>query len=349
MRMINISLLILFSFDVFSQQTYSNDFMTAGISARAASMGNAAVAGTFDVTAAYWNPAGLVFLPGKYELGLMHSEFFGGLSRFDYFAGAVRSGDSTAMGFTVIRSGVDDIQNTLDLFDANGNIDFDRIKKFSVADYAFLVTYSKLTRIKGFSVGANVKIIRRTIGDFASAWGFGFDLAALYRKGPWNIGAMLKDAATTFNTWSFNADALKITVLDSTYNTISNNATELTMPSLILGVSRIFTLSPKFNLNTEINAGITFDGARHTIIASDLVCADPVAGVELDYKHFLFVRIGLNNLQYVKDTGDKLDLSMQPDFGLGIRLKKMTLDYAISRNSAMAEYTNVFSLKFSAF
>jgi hypothetical protein len=44
---------------------YSNDFMYIGVGAHNFGMGNAVVASTSDVTAGYWNPAGLVRIPTK--------------------------------------------------------------------------------------------------------------------------------------------------------------------------------------------------------------------------------------------------------------------------------------------
>ena len=40
---------------------YSNDFMYIGVGAHNFGVGNAVVANVSDVTAGYWNPAGLIF------------------------------------------------------------------------------------------------------------------------------------------------------------------------------------------------------------------------------------------------------------------------------------------------
>ena len=40
-------------------QKYSNEFLSIGVGARAQGMGNAFIASVDDVTAGYWNPAGL--------------------------------------------------------------------------------------------------------------------------------------------------------------------------------------------------------------------------------------------------------------------------------------------------
>ena len=46
-----------------------------------------------------------------------------------------------------IRFGVDDIPNTLNLVDADGNVNYDRITYFSVADYALLLSLAKKSKL----------------------------------------------------------------------------------------------------------------------------------------------------------------------------------------------------------
>ncbi len=79
------AVLTLVSSAAFSQfYKYSNEFLSIGIGARALSMSGAQVASVSDVTAGYWNPAGLALIDKKLEIGLMHSEYFAGIAKFDY-------------------------------------------------------------------------------------------------------------------------------------------------------------------------------------------------------------------------------------------------------------------------
>ena len=73
----------------------------------------------------------------------------------------------------MLRFGIDDIMNTTNLIDNEGNIDYNNIELFSAADYAFLFSYAKKDVFDGFDVGGNAKIIYRKIGDFANSLGFG--------------------------------------------------------------------------------------------------------------------------------------------------------------------------------
>ena len=116
---------------------YSNEFLAIGVGARALGMANVGVAMSNDATAAYWNPAGLCGLPHKREVALMHNELFAGGAQYDYAGFATRLDSVSHLALSVVRFGTDNIANTLNLFDANGAIDYGRIQFFSVADYAF--------------------------------------------------------------------------------------------------------------------------------------------------------------------------------------------------------------------
>ena len=98
----------------------------------------------------------------------------------------------------MVRFGVDDIPNTTQLIDQNGQVNYDRITTFSAADYGFLVSYAKEIGEKGLSVGGNAKVIYRQVGDMARAWGFGVDVGAQYQFGKWQVGAVGRDITSTF-------------------------------------------------------------------------------------------------------------------------------------------------------
>ena len=57
-----ICLLIFYTIQAQVTRKYSNDFMSIGVGARGLAMSNAQVAGVSDITAGYYNPAGLVYV-----------------------------------------------------------------------------------------------------------------------------------------------------------------------------------------------------------------------------------------------------------------------------------------------
>ncbi|MDQ4139549.1 MAG: hypothetical protein M3142_03400, partial [Bacteroidota bacterium] len=205
---------ILFPFALSAQISapkYSNEFLNLGIGGRALGMGNVQVSITDDATAGYWNPAGLLQVKNKYNVSLMHAELFAGIVKNDFAAFALPLDTSSTLGFSIIRSGVDDIADTRRLKNHEyGYYQYDSIRFFSVADYAFLISYARKSNlVKGLSLGANAKIIYRNVGAFANAWGFGLDAGAQLQRQNWRFGLMARDITTTFNAWSHNPDEIK--------------------------------------------------------------------------------------------------------------------------------------------
>ena len=328
---------------------YSNEFLSIGVGARSLSMSNAIVANVNDVTSGYWNPAGLTRLQNDFDAGLMHAEYFAGIAKYDYLAGAMALDTNSYLGVTVIRFGVDDIPNTTDLIDGDGNIDYDRISRFSAADYAFLLSYARKTNIPHLSYGANVKIIYRNIGKFAHAWGFGLDLGLQYKLNDWRFGVLARDITSTFNAWSFNEDELIIEVQDSVFNFAPDNSLEITLPRLLLGASREFPIYNKFKGLVELDLDFTFDGQRHVLIEGDPVSIDPHLGIEINYNQLAFIRFGVGNFQRVEEFKNKESMTFQPNFGIGIQFKGVSIDYALTDigDQSLALYSNVFSIRYS--
>ena len=341
-------IIFIFSFQFANSQirVYSNEFLSIGVGARALSMSNSVIASTNGSESSYWNPSALVYQKNKYEASAMHSEYFAGIAKFDYLGGSYKINDSSTIGATILRFGIDNIPNTLELIDVNGNIDYDRIKLFSVADYAFILSYAKKSKIKGLNYGANAKIIYRNLAEFANAFGFGFDIAANYKKGNWQYGANFKDVTSTFNAWFYNTEKLE-DVYIATDNELPKNSVEITMPKLLLGVARNFKFNEKYNLLTEIGTDISFDGKKHVLLSSKFASIDPHIGFELNYKKFVFLRAGVGNFAIIQDF-DKETLNLQPSIGLGINILNFKLNYALTDvgDQSIALYSNVFSLSY---
>ena len=327
---------------------YSNEFLSIGVGARSFAMANSAVASVDGVNSTYWNPAALTRLDKNINIGLMHSEYFAGLAQYDFAAAAFKIDEVSSLGVSFIRFGVDNIPNTIDLIDSDGNIQFDRIKPFSVADYAVTFSYARKMRLEGLSVGGNAKIIRRVGGDFASAWGFGIDAAALYLYKNWTFGVMARDITTTFNSWTFYTDDLA-EVFELTGNKIPTNSTEITLPKFILGTAYRYDFTNKFGMLGEVNIDISTDGKRNVLIKGDPFSIDPHIGVELYYKQLVFLRAGVGNIQNEYAIDGKKHTTVQPNMGLGIKYKLFTIDYALTDigNVSAVGYSHVFSLSYS--
>lgn len=329
---------------------FSNEFLSIGIGARSLGMSSSVLTSVDDVTAAYWNPSRLNLMQGDRQLAAMHASYFAGIAKFDYAALGLKLRDSSALAFSAIRFGVDNIPNTSELIDAQGNIHYDRVSSFSATDFAFIASYSKQTKIPNLSIGGSAKIIRRTIGNFASSWGFGIDIGSFYKYNNWKFAAVARDVSTTFNAWSFNLNDQMKEVFALTGNEIPVNSTEITLPRLLIGVGRDIRISDSFVLVNELGVNITSDKKRNVLISTDLFSFDPHLGVELNYKNIIYLRTGIGNIQKETNLQNEKTSTFQVNVGLGIKIREnITIDYALSDlgNKSIALYSNIFSLRVS--
>ena len=333
-------------------QKYSNEFLNIGVSARAQAMGNAVIASTEDVSSGYWNPAGLANMDSAdgLQLGAMHAEWFAGVGKFDYLGVTIPFATANRrLGLSVIRFGIDDIPNTLSLFDDEGTVNYDNIVSFSAADYAILGSYAqKLKTKKGevLNVGANVKIVRRVIGSFANSWGFGFDIGLQWKSGPWLLAATGRDITSTFNAWHVSFTDEEKAVLLATGNELPDiNSLEVTRPQIVLGAARRFDFN-NFTLLAELNATATTDGKRNTLISGDPVSIDPGIGMELNYHDFLFLRAGLNQFQKEADFDEQQHYISRPSVGVGMQIFSLRIDYAFTDlGDSQNRYSHIVSLQ----
>src|SRR5436190_2031280 len=334
---------------------YSNEFLNIGAGARGLAMGGAQVASVNDGTASYWNPAGLVNIKDVPQLNIMHAEYFAGIGKYDFAGIAFPSANKKrTVAVTGLRFAVDDIMNTLFLVEPDGSINYNNIQAFSSADYAFLVSFAqrlKETEHKNVQFGVNAKVIHRSVGKFAKAWGFGLDAGVQIQKDKWRFGISGRDITTTFNAWSFTFTEREKEVLYLTNNEIPVKSTELTAPRLVLGVARDFKLGKKSSILAEANLDLTFDGKRNTLVSADPVSVDPKLGLEFNVNNVFYLRAGINNFQRALADGDTLNQKKvwiyQPGGGAGFKIQNVTIDYAFTNlaNQSNPLFTHVFSLR----
>lgn len=346
---------------VAQQRKYVNEFLSLGVGARGMGMSGAQVASVDDVTSAFWNPAGLNNLKTDFQLGLMHSEYFSSIAKYDYLGAAFpMKNKKGVLGISLIRFAIDDIPYTLNLIQPDGTVDYSKIKAISAADYAGLISYAQKLRIKRFAdredininVGGNLKIIHRSIGSLANAWGAGIDLGIQARVKKWQLGAAFKDITTTYTLWSFSFTEKEKQVLAQTGNEIVSKSTEVNTPRIILGSGRNFKLDKKINLLAELNLDITTDGKRYgNLINAKPFSIDPRLGLEMGYSNLFFLRGGIGNFQRVLNDNDTTNTQkrtmFQPTFGVGLKMKSLMIDYSFSSLNLQGSplYSHFISLK----
>jgi len=289
---------------------YAGEFMSLGVGGRALGMGGAFVALANDVTAGYWNPAGLSQINYP-QFTLMHDEQFGNLVNYDYGAVAIPFGSNSSLGISVIRLGADDIPNTqsagingvtfaplFDPSDQNFRVDANKVTYFNAADWAFYFTYAK-KQSESFSYGANVKIIRRELDD-ASATGIGLDLGLWYSPSDnIQLGANLQDITTTFLAWSTGRN-------------------ELISPTMKIG-SAYFIEAFGGRFAPAVDFDIRFENRQYASMAHvGPISLDLHSGLEYQFKSLVALRLGYSDVK-------------QLTMGAGVRLPKLNIDYSFAK------------------
>ena len=320
--------------------------MNIGVDAAALAMSNAVVSSTNDVNSGYWNPAGLMQLEGE-QVAFMHGSYFANIAQYDYLAYAKNIDDQSAWGFSAIRFGVDNILNTTQLIDSQGNIDYNRITLFSAADYGFTFSYARKLQVPGFQYGVNAKVIRRIIGDFASSWGFGFDFGLQYDNENWHYGLMIRDITTTYNIWNINKEEFsKVSNAIAGQNQTIPENSEITLPKVQFGLSKKFAFHNESALLVASNLNLRFE-QTNDLISTKILSIDPAVGLEYSYIDMVFVRSSVGNFQNITQLDNKKSISFQPNIGLGFKYRGIQIDYALTDlgDQSAAIYSNIFSVK----
>ena len=150
--------------------TISATFLEIGVGARAVAMGNAYVATADDITAIYWNPAGLARINNS-EATFMHTNWFVD-TKFDCASVALNMGGAgtLAMQFTSLSVFEEPVRTVLQP-EGTGEL-FDGGSIAIGIGYAYNLTDK-------FSIGFGAKYINETIWH-SSASGFAVDIGTLF-------------------------------------------------------------------------------------------------------------------------------------------------------------------------
>jgi hypothetical protein len=310
---------------------YGAEFLAGGVGGRALGMGGAHVALAGDASAGYWNPAGLSRLTSA-EISYMHAERFAGVVSFDYGAGVYPINERSTVGVSFFRSGVNDIKNTLDAWDPDRNQPRpnpeDYITTFSAADYAFFVSYARAfsDRLAG---GVTAKVIRRSIGNFADAWGYSFDVGVQYSVGRWQFGANAQDLSTMLQTWSVNSEAVA-PIGDVFGETLPVGGTEVVLPVLRLGSGYVMPMG-EHRMTLGMDLDLAFDGQKANVYNLGEISMHPRFGAEYAFRETVALRAGINRVATAPGGG----VDIVPTVGAGINVSRFTVDYGFGDFAGM--------------
>ena len=123
--------------------------------------------------------------------------------------------------------------------------------------------------------------------------------------------------------------------------------TVILLPRIIFGASKNFEFKKNLYLLVEINTDVTTDGQRNVLISRDPFSIDPHLGAEFNINNYVYIRSGIGNIQKTYDLNGKPIVTIQPNIGVGLQIKGITIDYALTDigDASVALYSNVFSVK----
>ena len=287
---------------------FAGEAFALGVGARSLALGGATVAGPFDGTAIYWNPAGLGRLNSR-TIAAMHSETFGSLLNHDFVAYTIPAPESLSLiqsyGFSFYYLGGGGIKITDLPPNATRPI---VVREEAHGDYAFSAGVAGKSR--GIEFGASVRVFYRDLGS-STGYGGSLDLGALYDVDP-NL-------------------TLGLTVTDLTSGVIrlSNGVTESITPTVrpAFMYKRAYG---EFIFRALGTGDIRFEGRKASAqyYISD-VSLDTHYGFEVSFREKAFGRVGA-------DIGD---LTM----GAGFVAGRISVDVAFLKHSDLDD-----SYRFSA-
>jgi hypothetical protein len=285
-----------------AQVNYTAEVLTKGAGARPLAMGGAFVGAANDATAAFWNPAGLALID-DIEITTMHATQ-SDLQSYD-FANIAFKTDFGSYAFSYLQLGVDGI----DITGSNPTI----LGTTQYSDKAELISGGwKLGN--QIAIGATLKVLQ-TNAYTASAFGFGSDIAILYKPfKELGIGLVGRD------------------VLGGSYVSWSNtptNPTQVLSPSVTLGLA----YTKEFGKRTEAGKAPVPGSTLSVNLDVDTLYAGEALnnyhfGVEYWYRQFVALRAGFETKGFQFDND-----SFTPSAGVGVWAYLFEIDYAYVSNS----------------
>ncbi|MEA2031601.1 MAG: PorV/PorQ family protein [candidate division Zixibacteria bacterium] len=285
---------------------YAGDAFSLGVGGRGLALGGAVIAGPFDATAAYWNPAGMNRLQGRH-LVAMHAETFGSLLNHDYigYINAKPEGQTRVQtfGFYLYYLGGGGIKITqLDEFG----------RQYAVAEEShgdYLLSAALAGKLgKRLDFGITAKIIYRDIGT-ESGKGLTMDAGMLFQLNKHvNLGLMVTDITTGFIRYS-----------GESFDEGSHS--ESIYPTVKPGIAIEYIYSD-FTGRCLFSGDIKFEGLKSSAQCwSGPVSLDTHYGWEISYKEMIFGRAGFDIGRFTT--------------GAGINIKNITIDLAYLHHSAL--------------
>jgi Type IX secretion system protein PorV len=309
--------------------TSAAPFLEIPVGSAAIGMGGAFVSIANDVTALYWNPAGVSTFQGV-EAMAVHTRWIAS-TRFDFAGVVLPLGDAGTLGASITSLGMDDMKvRTVENPEGTGEY-------FSAGDIAAGISYARHLTDR-FAIGFTAKYIQQSIWH-ESAFAFAIDVGTTFRTdllGGLTIGATLSNFGTAMKMNGRDARTF-ISVDPTKLGSNDRVPTDIELDSWEL------PLLFQIGVSTEV---VTSDDIRWVVAADALHPSDNYEsvnlGTEISYGGFLALRGGYHSLFLDQAEGG---------LSLGVGLASNTLfgsmrvrfDYAY-RNMGRLDNVHVFSI-----
>jgi hypothetical protein len=277
--------------------TSSLQFLKIGNGARGTGMGETFVAVSDDISALFWNPAGLVLFK---ENGVMFSQTMWFVdTQLQFFGGVYHFGGSNAVGLSVVSLRTDDMKVTTEV-QPNGTGEF-----FRFSDIAIGLSFARQMTDQ-FSFGATIKYVEETLGELKMRGVIG-DLGTFYKTG-------LGTSRFAVLISNFGGQVSPTGSVNLIGGRVADSFQKFPPPTLFkIGFAIEPLLTSTNRLTTSIQLNSPNDNSENVNL-----------GFEYAYKEMLFLRGGY------KFNVDAENFSLGAGLKIPISFAKANLDYSIA-------------------
>jgi len=321
------------SAEVTKTGTTAGTFLNIDVGARAVGMGSAYCTLAEDVSALYWNPAGIARL-NRAEALFTHTQWIADIS-FNYVGVAIPLGSTGVLGVSATFLSMDDMEvTTIDYPDGTGEV-------FSAGNTAFGLTFARNLTDR-FSIGMSVKYAEEKIYN-SKASAVAFDIGTIFNTKL--AGLKIAMSISNYGSKMQIQGRDLITQKDINEQIYGNNPNINAMMS-----------TDKFDLPLLFRFGLSMDALQKVEGNSLIIAIDAThpndnveclnIGLEYAFNDLVFLRAGHSNLGWhdkaVADSDDTEDVEREfgaaegyeggLSFGAGLKYElsgvEMSFDYA---------------------
>ena len=311
--------------DVSRVGTGAAQFLKVGMGARAAALGNTAVACEGDISGLYWNPAGIASMD-RVTVGLTQNKLYADIS-YNFVAAVVPLGHGSALGVSALYMDSGDIEiTTLTSPDGTGSY-------FQWEAFAIGLTYSRYVT-NALSLGGTVKYVQEG-AYFMKAKTIAFDLGSLLDTGL--LGLKLGMGLGNFGSdMSLSGSSLRVI-----HKRWENNPGALTTEAYLKTEKYPLPLVIRMGLSTDLvgtNGQLLKSESNRITVSADAYDSNDALmqsnyGIEYEWNNILALRGGFRGVSVEKDEFDSYDTA---SFSVGAGIKydlsfmHVQFDYAYS-------------------